>query len=116
MPKPIALRLPDELLSYLTERAEREHRSLSNMVISILLDAMENDEQKRGVNTMNKSELKAYLKDELKCDDGFIKRLDESGILAKLQKAYTDDDQIVIKDLTKEINLEYKDYCKMFSE
>ena len=35
--KSIAVRLPDELLEYLTKRAEKEHRTLSNMIISILL-------------------------------------------------------------------------------
>ena len=39
--KQIALRLDEELLRYLEDRANREHRTLSNMIISILLDAME---------------------------------------------------------------------------
>lgn len=41
--KQIALRLDEELLRYLEDRANREHRTLSNMIISILLDAQEND-------------------------------------------------------------------------
>ena len=41
--KSIGLRIDEELLKYLEERAEREHRTLSNMIISILLDAKEQD-------------------------------------------------------------------------
>ena len=41
--KPIAVRLPDELYEYLVARAEKEHRTLSNMIISILLTAQEQD-------------------------------------------------------------------------
>ena len=40
----INLRLDTELLSYLEARAEKEHRTLSNMIISILLDAKEEEE------------------------------------------------------------------------
>ena len=39
--KSIALRIDTELLAYLEERAKREHRTLSNMIVSILMDAME---------------------------------------------------------------------------
>lgn len=42
--KAINLRLNTELLSYLEARAQKEHRSLSNMIISILLDAKEAEE------------------------------------------------------------------------
>ena len=41
--KSIGLRIDEELLKYLEERAEREHRTLSNMIISILLDAKEQE-------------------------------------------------------------------------
>lgn len=44
--KQIALRIDEELLKYLEERAEREHRTLSNMIISILLDAKEAEGEK----------------------------------------------------------------------
>lgn len=37
--KSIALRIDTDLLNYLETRAEKEHRTLSNMIISILLDA-----------------------------------------------------------------------------
>ena len=41
--KSIAVRLPDELYDYLVDRAEKEHRTLSNMIISLLLDAKKHD-------------------------------------------------------------------------
>lgn len=43
--KQIALRIDDELLAYLEARANKEHRTLSNMIISILLDAKEQEER-----------------------------------------------------------------------
>lgn len=42
--KPINLRLDTELLEYLEARATKEHRTLSNMIISILLDEKERTE------------------------------------------------------------------------
>ena len=45
--KSIAVRLPDELYDYLVARAENEHRTLSNMVIALLLDAKDFDESKQ---------------------------------------------------------------------
>lgn len=42
--KQIALRLDEDLLAYLEARATKEHRTLSNMIISILLDEKERDE------------------------------------------------------------------------
>ena len=39
----ISLRIDTELLEYLKERAEREHRTLTNMIISILLDEKERE-------------------------------------------------------------------------
>ena len=39
--KQMNLRLDTKLLEYLEMRAEREHRTLSNMIISILLEEME---------------------------------------------------------------------------
>lgn len=42
----ISLRIERELLEYLKERAEREHRTLSNLIISILLDEREKEANK----------------------------------------------------------------------
>ena len=42
--KPINLRLDVELVEYLEARATKEHRTLSNMIISILLDEKERTE------------------------------------------------------------------------
>ena len=41
--RPVNLRIDEELLRYLEDRANRERRTLSNMIISILLDAMEQE-------------------------------------------------------------------------
>lgn len=41
--KNIGIRIDEDLLRYLKDRADREHRTLSNMIISILLDAKEKD-------------------------------------------------------------------------
>ena len=37
----VNIRMDDELLNYLKQRAEKEHRTLSNMIISILLTEKE---------------------------------------------------------------------------
>lgn len=41
--KSITLRIDTSLFEYLEKRAEREHRTLSNMIISILMDAKEQE-------------------------------------------------------------------------
>ena len=46
--KPINIRLDTELIEYLEARAEREHRTLSNMIISILLSEKEKDDNNNG--------------------------------------------------------------------
>lgn len=40
--KSITIRIDEDLLKYLTERAEQEHRTLSNMIISILMTERDN--------------------------------------------------------------------------
>ena len=42
--KAINLRIDTELFEYLQKRADKEHRTLSNMIISILLTEKECDE------------------------------------------------------------------------
>lgn len=37
----VSLRIDSELLKYLKKRAEEEHRTLSNMIVSILMDGTE---------------------------------------------------------------------------
>ena len=56
--KSIGLRIEEDLLRYLEQRAEREHRTLSNMIISILLDAKEHDD-KLGCHSQNHRERRA---------------------------------------------------------
>lgn len=41
--KQIALRIDEDLIAYLEQRAKKEHRTLANMIISILLDEKERD-------------------------------------------------------------------------
>jgi len=41
--KAVNLRIDAELLAYLQERADREHRTLSNMIISILMTEKESE-------------------------------------------------------------------------
>jgi hypothetical protein len=43
--KAVNLRVDEELYQYLQDRAEKEHRTVSNMIISILLDAKESEEE-----------------------------------------------------------------------
>lgn len=40
----VSLRINDDLLEYLKQRAEQEHRSFSNMIISILMEEKEREE------------------------------------------------------------------------
>ena len=42
--KAVNIRVEEELYEYLQKRAEKEHRSLSNMIISILLTEKESEE------------------------------------------------------------------------
>ena len=42
--KGITIRIDKDLLDYLQERADKEHRTLSNMIISILMTEKECDE------------------------------------------------------------------------
>jgi len=41
--KLVSIRIDTELLAYLQDRAEKEHRSLSNIIIAILMEEMEQD-------------------------------------------------------------------------
>jgi predicted DNA-binding protein len=40
--KSVAIRLPEELVDWLKAKAEREHRTLSNVIVDILLTVKEN--------------------------------------------------------------------------
>lgn len=48
--KPMNLRIEADLLEWLEARAEKEHRTLSNMIISILLDEKERTEHPMTLN------------------------------------------------------------------
>ena len=45
MTKAISIRIDTELLDYLQDKANKEHRTLSNMITSILLENTENCER-----------------------------------------------------------------------
>lgn len=45
--KLISIRIDTELLDYLQKRAEKEHRTLSNMIIAILSEEMKEDKNGR---------------------------------------------------------------------
>ena len=55
--KSIALRIDTDLLNYLESRAEKEHRTLSNMIISILLDARTTSNAIERIKTLGRSTL-----------------------------------------------------------
>ena len=44
--KSISLRIPEELYQYLVNRAEKEHRTLSNMIVSLLADIQKEEKEK----------------------------------------------------------------------
>lgn len=48
--KPVNIRIEADLLEWLEARAEKEHRTLSNMIISILLDEKERTEHPMTLN------------------------------------------------------------------
>lgn len=58
--KAVNIRMDVELLAYLQERAEKEHRSLSNMIITIL--ATEKDREKKTIKKHNQHEGKDCYK------------------------------------------------------
>lgn len=41
--KPISIRIDTELLDYLQKRAKKEHRTLSNMIVAILVEEKKKD-------------------------------------------------------------------------
>ena len=45
--KLVSIRIDTELLDYLQKRAEKEHRTLSNMIVTILSEEIEEDKNGR---------------------------------------------------------------------
>lgn len=59
-----------------------------------------------------KNEIKTKIREELKCDYGFIKHLTKWGLIQKLQDAYAKpQDSDEPKEIMEEIYQTYKDYC-----
>lgn len=51
MPKTFSVRLSDKLHAHLVKWAERENRSLNNLIETVLLRAVEDEERKRAENS-----------------------------------------------------------------
>lgn len=60
---------------------------------------------------ISKNDIKNRIRDELKCDYGFIKDLTKNGTIQSLQNAYADDSAVAPKDIMEEVYQMYKDYC-----
>ncbi len=62
---------------------------------------------------MTKTEIKKFIKDELKCPTDFIERcLNASGIIDNLKEAADNDSEWQF--VMKEVYESYQDYCKSF--
>lgn len=61
-----------------------------------------------------KTELKAWLKDELKCPQEFINRCTKFKQIDKLKEAVMDDDKEYRKEVMDDIRESYKDFCEVF--
>jgi len=61
-----------------------------------------------------KQDIKNRIRDELKCDYGFILNLTKEGRIQELQDAFTDDSVADPKDIMEEVYTEYKDYCNVW--
>ena len=63
---------------------------------------------------LSKLEIKKMLREELKCDYGFIIHLTKWGMIQKLQDAYADPNESneMVKEDMDEIYDTYFDYCK----
>ena len=79
--KLVSVRMDEELLKYLQNRADKEHRSLSNMIHYILM----NDKSENGRPTVS-------IGDTIKCRDGqaIIKDIDNEVWVIEWQNGKTD--------------------------
>ena len=58
-----------------------------------------------------KTEIKAQLKEELKCPQDFIDRINKAGWIDDIKDA---DDRDTVADIMKDIYDEYRYYCKQY--
>ena len=59
---------------------------------------------------MTKTEIKMQLKEELKCPQSFIDRINKSGMIDELKKVMQADDRDIQKEAMDNIYQAYKDY------
>lgn len=64
---------------------------------------------------ITKTEIKAQLKEELKCPQNFIDRINKFGMIDELKKAMQDDDRDIRKEAMDNIYQAYKDYCEAYN-
>lgn len=64
---------------------------------------------------ITKTEIKAQLKEELKCPQSFIDRINTHGIIDELKKAMQDDDRDIQKEVMDNIYQAYRDYCEAYN-
>lgn len=64
---------------------------------------------------ITKTEIKAQLKEELKCPKSFMDRLNKFGMIDELKKAMQDDDRDIQREVMDNIYQAYKDYCEAYN-
>ena len=62
-------------------------------------------------NKICKSDIKSWIKEELKCDYGFIKTLMANGTIQDLQNLYAEDRKLYV-DAINDLYSVYRDYCE----
>ena len=67
----VSLRINDDLLEYLKQRAKQEHRTLSNMICSILIEEKERKEDKINSGGKNNEALSISCNEKRKCSGNF---------------------------------------------
>ena len=63
---------------------------------------------------ITKTQIKAELKEELKCPQDFIDRINKSGWIDKMKEAITNDDHTTANSIKNDIYDEYKFFCKTY--
>lgn len=62
-----------------------------------------------------KTEIKLAIKEELKCPQSFIDRINKFGMIDELKTAMQDDDRDIQKEVMDDIYQAYKDYCEAYN-
>lgn len=64
---------------------------------------------------ITKTEIKTQLKEELKCPQSFIDRINKFGMIDEMKKAIMDDDRDIQKEIMDNIYQAYHDYCEAYN-